>query len=100
MSDWFLYDEGGDHQGPFTTEELLEKVAADVEGAWITAEHWFEIPGMFGWKRVLDVPELARIVHARRASGAGFDVAPGAYKATARGVPEFGSAILMVPKKK
>lgn len=98
MSDWYLYDEDGDHEGPFSSDELLIRVGDDVDEAWITAERWFELPGMSGWRRILDVPELAQIVHARRASGAGLEVV--GFKPTSRGNPEFGSAILMVPKKK
>ncbi|HVH44459.1 MAG TPA: hypothetical protein VM925_19030 [Labilithrix sp.] len=96
MTDWYLYDEGGAHRGPLSTETLAQAIRAKVipRDVWVTAEAWFEAPGASGWHRVDDIPEIREKLAAMSASD--LRMVDGAFTQNRLGTPEFGATVMMV----
>lgn len=96
MADWYLFDEGGAHRGPLSTEALVQAVRARVvaRDARVSPETWFEPPGASGWKHLDEVPEIFDLLSATSAGD--LRVVDGAFTSNRLGTPEFGATVMMV----
>jgi hypothetical protein len=100
VTSWIVYDEGGAHRGPFTTEALAVAVRAGEvpDDAPVAAEAWFAEPGTFGWRRLWSVPELARaLLPARSSLPPPLQIVDGAFRRRLGGDPDFGDSVMVRP---